>query len=307
MFLKSRGKKVGDSKRPNPLNWGEEEVLNWLVTICQLPEYCHLFHEKSVNGADLIVLSEVDLKEMGIELIGHRKLILYERALLKENCRSLKERKLSCTTLTTKPLVDKVKEKNERSSSAPSLLEVESTSDNDECLSLNGPLPTLPPNPLEWSKKDVGLWLDSIGLGSFKEKFKVELISGDVLFELDSAILLELGMKIAEVTKFVRERSRLEGRVPQDNSAHKNFLTRVSYPPEAPEEVILGEEGPSRWNVERVCKWVEEVGMEQYSANFLKNVVDGPALLSIDKINLKYVGVNNLGHAKKRSSFKFKN
>lgn len=77
--------------------WKKEDVSEWLKTKCNLPQYTKNFEKNEINGNILTHLSNDDLKDMGIDIVGHRKIILYEIEKLSkqqlENCKT-KKRKL---------------------------------------------------------------------------------------------------------------------------------------------------------------------------------------------------------------------
>jgi len=55
-------------------SWKTEDVLKWIEEI-GYKEYSDLFKKNDIDGIELLKLSENDLKEMGIESIGHRRKI----------------------------------------------------------------------------------------------------------------------------------------------------------------------------------------------------------------------------------------
>eukprot|EP01080_Neovahlkampfia_damariscottae_P001742 gene1742-511_t len=55
-------------------SWKTEDVLKWIEEI-GYKEYSELFKKNDIDGIELLKLSENDLKEMGIDSIGHRRKI----------------------------------------------------------------------------------------------------------------------------------------------------------------------------------------------------------------------------------------
>ena len=303
-----------------PLHWEELDVSFWLMSIVQLPEYAQLFQENKISGQDLLLMTETKLKEMGVDKIGHRKVILSECLSLRENSFNLKGKTLSADNSAGKTLIAKKKKEKKPSKNSPlPLTPVENSSltdSDDEALSQSETLTILPNNPQEWSIRDLGMWLDSIGFGIYKQKFAEELIAGDVLFELDFELLSELGMKaMGHIKKFLNHRSKLLSRVPVDVSILNSFPKRESSPvlrkepsplknshrssPISSIEDTNQEEDTKKWDVEKVCEWIEKVELKQYSSIFHENGVDGATLLDIDQSDLESMGITILGHKKK--------
>ena len=56
-------------------NWDTDEVVTWLDTL-QLSEYKDNFIANDIRGQELLSLSRKDLKELGVDKIGHSKRIL---------------------------------------------------------------------------------------------------------------------------------------------------------------------------------------------------------------------------------------
>lgn len=66
----------------DPLQWTVTETAAWLE-IQELGELRDLFTENSIAGAELLELSDDDMKLMGIQKLGHRKKLLRKIAALK--------------------------------------------------------------------------------------------------------------------------------------------------------------------------------------------------------------------------------
>jgi len=62
--------------------WSVTETAAWLESI-ELPELKRAFMEQEVAGSELLELTDHDLREMGVDRLGHRKKILRRVAVLK--------------------------------------------------------------------------------------------------------------------------------------------------------------------------------------------------------------------------------
>ncbi|KAL4229143.1 WD repeat [Mactra antiquata] len=57
---------------------------------------------------------------------------------------------------------------------------------------------------------------------------------------------------------------------------------------------------PEQWKVEDVCKWIKEIGLEQYEDNFQQHHIDGVELLNLNADSLKSgLQIDSLGHRNK--------
>merc|ERR1719285_270933 len=54
------------------VEWNVEDTLKWL-TDKKLSQYCRAFKENDMNGQNMLELNEIDLRDLGIRSIGHRK------------------------------------------------------------------------------------------------------------------------------------------------------------------------------------------------------------------------------------------
>jgi hypothetical protein len=70
------------SPPPDPAQWTINECSAWLESI-ELGELREYFVENSVEGAELLDLTEDDMKSMGITKLGHRKKLLKKIAMLR--------------------------------------------------------------------------------------------------------------------------------------------------------------------------------------------------------------------------------
>lgn len=66
----------------DPQQWTVAECAAWLESI-DLGELREVFGEQSIGGAELVDLSEDDLKSMGISKLGHRKKLIKKIAALR--------------------------------------------------------------------------------------------------------------------------------------------------------------------------------------------------------------------------------
>jgi len=62
-------------------NWDERNVSDWLTAI-QLGQYRELFQENNIDGEALGTIGDDDLKNLGVNSLGHRRKILESRAKL---------------------------------------------------------------------------------------------------------------------------------------------------------------------------------------------------------------------------------
>lgn len=44
---------------------------------------------------------------------------------------------------------------------------------------------------------------------------------------------------------------------------------------------------PEKWSVEDVCKWIVEIGLDEYKENFKQHHIDGMELLTLNTDTLK--------------------
>lgn len=73
--------------------WTPEQVGEWIALAQKLPEYSKYFVENEVSGSILQFLTEDNLKELGIQKLGHRKQIeLAIKALANSNIEEEKPR-----------------------------------------------------------------------------------------------------------------------------------------------------------------------------------------------------------------------
>lgn len=63
---------------------------------------------------------------------------------------------------------------------------------------------------------------------------------------------------------------------------------------------VLEKIKPEKMTVDDVCKWIEEIGLEQYMDNFRKHDIDGQELLTLNQESLfTGLGIDSLGHRNK--------
>lgn len=84
----------------NNLNWEIKDVQFWICRILEFPEYSQLFKLFGVDGEILMMLTESDLKKIGIEKIGHRKKII-------SSIYKLKGKEFSCLEIQQKEKIKK--------------------------------------------------------------------------------------------------------------------------------------------------------------------------------------------------------
>ncbi|EGR29471.1 hypothetical protein IMG5_155130 [Ichthyophthirius multifiliis] len=56
---------------------------------------------------------------------------------------------------------------------------------------------------------------------------------------------------------------------------------------------------PLFWNTDETLKWLQFIGLQQYSDQFIQQTVDGSCLQQLDKYDLKLLGIYNQIHQKK--------
>lgn len=49
----------------------------------------------------------------------------------------------------------------------------------------------------------------------------------------------------------------------------------------------LAAKDPEKWTVEEVCKWLAEIGLDQYTDNFKQHHIDGAELLALNQDSLQ--------------------
>lgn len=70
------------------------------------------------------------------------------------------------------------------------------------------PMPPSTP-PMRWSVEEVGLWLQSVGLGEYTKSFADEEVTGDALLAFDDEALADLGIvSIGDRLRYKRGGSR---------------------------------------------------------------------------------------------------
>lgn len=50
------------------------------------------------------------------------------------------------------------------------------------------------------------------------------------------------------------------------------------------------------WDVDRVCKWISELGLSKYTSNFKESNITGNVLISLNQAHLQEIGVASVGH-----------
>lgn len=72
--------------------WTEQDVIDWLFSLQggQLTEYATLFQSHHITGHYLFVLTSDDLLEMGVLSLGHRKQLLEQVEILRQDYHRLK-------------------------------------------------------------------------------------------------------------------------------------------------------------------------------------------------------------------------
>ena len=69
------------------MKWNVDEVCDWIISI-GFPQLTPLFRKHAISGAVLPKLNEASLKEMGVDVIGHRILLLNEIVKIQAVARS---------------------------------------------------------------------------------------------------------------------------------------------------------------------------------------------------------------------------
>lgn len=79
--------KVGRSPTGSIKDWSEEQVVEYISGLSPtLKQYCPTFQEEGVNGEALIALTHDELRELGVNSVGHRLTIL--KAVYEQKIRS---------------------------------------------------------------------------------------------------------------------------------------------------------------------------------------------------------------------------
>lgn len=73
-----------------PATWTVAETAGWLDSI-ELPELKRLFIDQQISGSELLELTDSDLREMGVDKLGHRKKLIKRIAMLKGDIVSTSE------------------------------------------------------------------------------------------------------------------------------------------------------------------------------------------------------------------------
>ena len=152
----------------------------------------------------------------------------------------------------------------------------------------------LSPNVFVWTAKDVGKWLDALGLGDFAPAFVENKLHGDVIFMLLESHLNDIGMKrIGDRLYFMEELTQLH----DSTNAWANLLgTPLASARKLPNIRKAGL--PSQvvgWNVREVGKWVHALGLEEWVGAFEKHRIQGDVMFSLTEPTLKEMGVSRIG------------
>ncbi|KXL48300.1 hypothetical protein M433DRAFT_69036 [Acidomyces richmondensis BFW] len=79
--------RVGRSPTGSIKDWSEEQVVEYISTLSPaLKQYCQTFQEEGINGEALIALTHDELRELGVNSVGHRLTIL--KAVYEQKIRS---------------------------------------------------------------------------------------------------------------------------------------------------------------------------------------------------------------------------
>lgn len=156
-------------------------------------------------------------------------------------------------------------------------------------------------NPESWGYKEVGEWLEQIGMPQLVLPFKEERIAGDVLFNLDKELLKELG--IESLGKVKQLLSKIED-LKNNREEKKTFCLKMSKKEKKQirftksfklaQSLVMKKANPKKvckWNVQETCTWMEENSLGIFSNLFLNQQIDGEILLGLTSEDLESIGI----------------
>jgi len=125
-------------------------------------------------------------------------------------------------------------------------------------------------DPRTWEINDVQAWVESIGFSEYTAAFLEASIDGRKLLlmtpdKLSSELVLSAAEHVSLIAMEVAELRERRGLM----SSSELKAHHAVHPP------------PATWGVDGVVAWLEDAGLEHYTAIFEKHQVDGAALLRL--------------------------
>ena len=307
----------------SPYVWDCEKLCQWIEEILMLPEYTSSLRKKNISGKKMIMLMDTteELKSLGFQKIGHRKLLIQQLTVLikkfsqplpKKNRQkkhlSFEDIKLKFFS-TSNPIRTKSVPFNQIPLDNSNLI-----SEEEMDLSIIKEMEGCGDQVFEWKSKEVSTWLKGLGLSSLVERFEQNKIRGDILLDVTENTLKDLGITSMGVTKkilnsierihpqYFKKKEKKEDEEKDEIQKEKeeissNSKLKNSNSPRL--QITTSKISPKKWNINLVCKWLETIGMSQYEPNFRKDEIDGAILLQISQEDLADIGISAFGHRKK--------
>ena len=304
----------------SPLFWDCEDLCYWIEEILRLPEYIASLKKKNINGKKLMKMidSVEELKKLGFNKIGHRKLLIQQFLLLAKKFHQQFPVKLK----TKPPKSIEVARKNKpnhfskpkKSNSANELyqcfIEIPLESDQSFIRETEG----CGDKVFLWKSKEIELWLKGLGLSNLIDLFNQNKILGDILLDLNESSLNELGITSVGIKKKIL--NSLEKLHPQYVSNNLDFDSqnlelkskyyykfnfanskkRKKNSFKKIENSFDTERMAKKWDINLVCDWLRTIGFSEYELLFKKNEIDGSILFNLSQEDLSDIGIESLGH-----------
>ncbi len=130
-----------------------------------------------------------------------------------------------------------------------------------------------PDDPSTWSVSDVGVWLQSIGLGRYLVAFADSAVDGDLLRDVSDHLL--------------------QSTIKMTSAAHRrSFRAAV--------RVLFSEQrrsgGVVAWSLADVLAWLHAIRLDSLTAAFRENAVHGALLVQLDSTLCDELGISNIVH-----------
>eukprot|EP01091_Cochliopodium_minus_P010720 TRINITY_DN2905_c0_g1_i1.p1 TRINITY_DN2905_c0_g1~~TRINITY_DN2905_c0_g1_i1.p1 ORF type:complete len:191 (-),score=52.08 TRINITY_DN2905_c0_g1_i1:53-625(-) len=145
---------------------------------------------------------------------------------------------------------------------------------------------------LYWDYLDITSWLKVIDLQDYVHSFIANSIRGDILLDLKESHLKEMGIHSMGTIK------RILKSIKQLYPSYFKELKQKEKDLKIPINMSASSKQLEEWNVFDVLKWLDKIGMSEYNSIFIKEMVDGKVLFSLNKNDLKDLGITAIGHQK---------